>query len=154
MKARVSHLLKAVGILLVIIAIMALFITKPMRFSSFEQRKLYESSTYQQLEKSGVATRAVVSAVIKEPEASTNLLVKFFTQEGKGSEAYILLTKVSYNEGDLVNIVYNPENTQQARIAPNEEMELNWPLFGWCMVIGGMLFWLGSFRHKVSGGLE
>lgn len=154
MKTRISHLLKAVGILLVIVGVVALFITKPMRFSSFEQRKLYESSIYQQLEKSGVATRAVVSAVISEPEASTNLLVKFFTQEGKGSEAYIMLTKVAYNEGDLVNIVYNPENTQQARIAPKEEMELNWPLFGWCTVIGGMLFWLGSFRQKVSGGLE
>ncbi|MFD1259769.1 DUF3592 domain-containing protein [Entomomonas asaccharolytica] len=154
MKARVSHLLQAVGILFMIIAMVSLFISKPMRFSSFEQRKLYESTIYQQLEEAGIATKAVVSAVINESELARNLLVKFFTQEGKRAEAYILLTKIAYNEGDLVNIVYNPENTQQARIAPKEEMELNWPLFGWCMVMGIILFWLGHFRYKVSGGLE
>lgn len=154
MKARVSHILKGVAILLIIGGVISLFFTIPIRPKSFEQRQLYESATYQQLAKTGVATKAIVMTVIINKDTLTNLVVKFFLQDGTRTEAYIPLTKVRYSEADLVNIVYDLNNPSLARIAPAEEQTLNWPLFGWFMVLGIILFWSGSFRHKVSGGLE
>lgn len=144
----------ASGMLLMIIGIIVLFNAKPIPFTSFEQKQLYESNLYQHLEKIGIATRAIVSSAIKQTESTTNLWVKFFTRDGQSTQAYIPLTKQPHHEGDLINIIYNPENAQQARIAPREEMQLNWPLFGWCLVIGLTLFWLGYFRYKISGGIE
>lgn len=154
MKARVSHLLIGVAVLLIIVGIISLFFTVPMRPKSFEQRQLYDSATYQNLAKTGVATKAIVTAVIPDKDSITNLMVKFFLQDGTRVEAYIPLTKVTYSEADLVNVVYDLNNPNSARIAPAEEQTLNWPLFGWFISIGIILFWLGSVRRKVSGGLE
>lgn len=154
MKARVSHILKGVAILLIIGGVISLFFTIPIRPKSFEQRQLYESATYQQLAKTGVATKAIVMKVITNKDTLTNLVVKFFLRDGTRTEAYIPLTKVAYSEADLVNIVYDLNNPSLARIAPAEEETLNWSLFGWFAVLGIILFWLGSIRHKVSGGLE
>lgn len=154
MKIRVSHILKAVALLLLVGSVFALFIKQPIKPINFKQKELYSSSLYQFLAKSGKERKGWVSFIKGNKDETHDISVRFFNDQGQTVEAYIPMIKVQYNEGDFVDILYNPNNTREARLAPSMEASLNWSLFGWCFSIGIALYWLGSFRQKVSGGIE
>lgn len=154
MKIRVSHILKALAVLLFIGGIFALFIKQPIKPITHNQKELYNSSLYQYLAKSGKEKKAWVSSIKNNKDNTSNIIVKFFDEYGQTKEAFISFVKVKYNEGDFVDILYNVNAPSQARILPQAETVYNWPLFGWCISIGIVLYWLGAFRQKVSGGIE
>lgn len=154
MKIRVSHILKTLAVLLFIGGAFSLFIKQPIKSTTYQQKELYNSPIYQYLAKSGKEKKAWVSTVIHNKDDTNNIVVKFFDEQGKTIEAYIPLIKVNHNVGDFVDILYNTNNPEQARILPRSETAYNWPLFGWCVSIGIILYWLGALRQKVSGGIE
>lgn len=154
MKIRVSHILKTLAVLLFIGGICSLFIKQPIKPITHKQKELYSSTLYQYLDKSGKEKKAWVTSIRNNKDNTSDIVVKFFDEYGQTKEAFIPLIKVKFNEGDFVDILYNVNAPEQARILPDAETVYNWPLLGWCLSIGVVLYWLGMFRQKVSGGIE
>ncbi len=156
MRTRVSHILRVIAVICIILGIVLLFIKQPIKCTNFSQQQLYSSKTYQHLASKGMATKALVSKVISEPDGpgTTRILVKYFDKYGNSKQTEIFYVKVSYNERELINILYNPLQTDIARIDPADETVLNWSAFGWLVVLGIILFGVGHRRHKISGGVE
>lgn len=154
MKIRISHILKVLAVLLFVGGVLGLFIKLPIKPINQQQKELYASSLYQYLEHSGKERKAWVVSVNQSKDNIDNVIVKFFDEQGKTVEAYIPLVKQKYSEGDFLDILYNVHAPTQVRPLPSSETSLNWPLLGWGVSLGIVLYWLGSFRQKVSGGIE
>lgn len=150
----VSRLLRVVGVLSILGAAIAVFFPIPIKASDYSQEQLYASELYQYLDKQGVEARAFVANVIPDKANTDSLVVSFFDTKGKRTQARISMVKVKHNHGDLVNVVFDPERPHYAKLAAYDELQMNWGLVGWLVVMGVMLFWIGAHRSRVSGGIE
>ena len=153
MKIRVSDILKLIAVLFFITGLFLLWKGHPIKPTSIDQTKLYESPMYLFLASDGEKTKAWVTSV-DNVSHKTNIVINFFTNEGVVTEAKIYDIKVNYIVGDFVSILYNPQKTNEARIKPSDERSLGWSDFGWCFIMGFMLYLIGYVRNKKSAGLE